>query len=211
MNGVDRATGKIWSYMDPVIGSLGARSVKDGLDGLPIGLFGGNENRPSIEAYEIEYPVRFKRFGLWADSGGPGKWRGGMGLHREVTALEDAEVTVRAADRCRIPPPGIMGGKPAKGGGWVINAGTDAPVELPAKKTNQPLRAGDTLSMFVSGGGGCGDPMERDPELVARDVEQGVVTVEAAARDYGVAVDPATFRVDREATARLRNNSPIGS
>ena len=204
MNGVDRASGRIWSYMDPVIGSLGARSVKDGLDGQPISLFGGSE-RPSMEAYEIEYPVMFDRFQLWTDSGGPGKWRGGLGLHREVTVLEDTEVTVRAADRCSIPPPGIMGGKPAKGGGWVVNPGSAGQLELPSKKTNQPLRAGDKLAMFISGGGGFGDPKERDPELVARDVAQRMVSVEAAAREYGVAVDPATFKVNAEATAKLRN------
>ena len=124
MNGIDRTSGRIWSFMDPVIGSWGARSIKDGLDGQPISLFGGGDNRPSMEAFEIEYPVMFKRFQLWTDSGGPGKWRGGLGLQREVTVLEDAEITVRAADRCRLPPPGIMGGKPGKGGGWVINLGT---------------------------------------------------------------------------------------
>ncbi len=203
MNGADRSAGRIWSYMDPVIGSLGARSVKDGLDGMPISLFGGAD-RPSVEAYEIEYPVRFNRFRLWTDSGGAGKWRGGLGLHREVTALEDAEVTVRAADRCVIPPPGIMGGKPAKGGGWVINLGTDRQIDLPSKKTNQPLHAGDTLSMFISGGGGFGDPMDRAPELVAADVAAGAVSIEAAARDYGVIVNPVSFEVDTAATHKLR-------
>jgi N-methylhydantoinase B len=204
MNGVDRTSGKIWSFMDAVIGSLGARSIKDGLDGQPIALFGGNENRPSVEAYEIEYPVRFNRFQFWTDSGGPGKWRGGLGLHREITVLEDAEVTVRAADRCVIPPPGIMEGKPAKGGGWVINLAKPQRLDLPSKKTNQPLHAGDTLSMFVSGGGGFGDPREREAELVARDVANGMVSIEAAARDYGIIVDPVSFKVDAEATARLR-------
>ena len=203
MNGSDRATGKIWSYMDAAMGSVGGRSIKDGLDGQPISLFGGND-RPSMEAYEIEYPVIFNRFRLWPDSGGPGKWRGGMGLHREVTVLQDAEITVRAADRCRIPPLGIMGGKQGKGGGWVINLGTANQVDLPSKKTNQPLYAGDTLSMFVSGGGGFGDPRERDPERVARDVEQGMVSIEAAARDYAVIVDPITFKVNAETTAKLR-------
>ena len=203
MNGSDRSTGKIWSYMDAAMGSVGARSIKDGLDGQPISLFGGND-RPSMESYEIEYPVIFDRFRLWPDSGGPGKWRGGMGLHREVTVLQDAEITVRAADRCRIPPLGIMGGKQGKGGGWVINLGTAKQIDLPSKKTNQPLHAGDTLSMFVSGGGGFGDPLEREPERVARDVERGMVSIEAAARDYGVIVDPKTFKVNAEATAKLR-------
>ena len=203
MNGTNRETGKIWSYMDAAMGSVGASSIKDGLDGTPITLFGGND-RPSMEAYEIEYPVMFRRFRVWPDSGGPGKWRGGMGLHREVTVLDDAEITVRAADRCRIPPLGIMGGKQGKGGGWVLNLGTSKQLDLPSKKTNQPLHAGDTLSMFISGGGGFGDPRERNPELVARDVEQGMVSIEAAARDYGVIVDPVSFNVDAQATARLR-------
>ncbi len=207
MNGVDPASGKIWSYMDAAMGSVGARSVKDGLDGQPISLFGGND-RPSMEAYEIEYPVLFRRFRLWPDSGGPGKWRGGVGLYREVTVLQDAEITVRAADRCRIPPLGIMGGKQGKGGGWVINSGTAQQIDLPSKKTNQPLHAGDTLSMFISGGGGCGDPRHRDPELVARDVQQGMVSLEAAARDYAVIVEPVSLSVDAEATARLRE-TPI--
>ena len=215
MNGIDRTTGKIWSFMDPVIGSWGARSIKDGLDGQPISLFGGGDNRPSMEAFEIEYPVMFKRFQLWTDSGGPGKWRGGMGLHREVTVLEDAEITVRAADRCRLPPPGIMGGKPGKGGGWVINLGTAKQLDLPSKKTNQPLHAGDTLSMFISGGGGFGDPRERDPELVARDVEQGMVSIEAAARDYAVIVDPVSLQGGRrshgETQAKAQPQSADGA
>ena len=80
----------------------------------------------------------------------------------------------------------------------------DGQIELPGKKTNQPLHAGDTLSMFISGGGGFGDPRERDPELVARDVAQGVVSIEAAAREYAVIVDPVSFKVDTEATAKLR-------
>lgn len=209
MNGIDRSTGRIWSFMDPVIGSWGARSIKDGLDGQPISLFGGGDSRPSMEAFEIEYPVMFKRFQLWTDSGGPGKWRGGLGLHREVTVLEDAEITVRAADRCHIPPPGIMGGKPGKGGGWVINLGSAKQLELPSKKTNQPLHAGDTLSMFISGGGGFGDPRQRDPERVARDVAQGVVSIEAAARDYAVIVDPVSFKVDTAATAKLRSGETV--
>ena len=204
MNGIDRTSGRIWSYMDAVMGSWGARSIQDGLDGQPISLFGGNDNRPSMEAFEIEYPVMFKRFQLWTDSGGPGKWRGGLGLQREVTVLEDAEITVRAADRCRLPPPGIMGGKPGKGGGWMINLGTPKQLDLPSKKTNQPLHAGDTLSMFISGGGGFGDARQRDPELVARDVAQGMVSIEAAARDYAVIVDPASLKVDAGATAKLR-------
>jgi N-methylhydantoinase B len=89
----------------------------------------------------------------------------------------------------------------------VINLAKPQRLDLPSKKTNQPLHAGDTLSMFVSGGGGFGAPREREAELVARDVANGMVSLEAAARDYAVIVDPVTFRVDVDATARLRGTA----
>lgn len=106
------------------------------------------------------------------------------------------------------PPLGIMEGKPGKGGGWVINLGTAKQIDLASKKTNQPPHAGDTLSMFVSGGGGFGNPHEREPERVASHVEQGMVSPEAAARDYAVIVDPISFKVNAEATAKPRKPCP---
>jgi N-methylhydantoinase B len=82
--------------------------------------------------------------------------------------------------------------------------GKPTQVLLPTKKTNHPVEPGDVLTMFTSGGGGYGDPFQRDPELVARDVRQKLVSVESAARDYGVIVNPVTGTVDSGATARLR-------
>ncbi len=110
---------------------------------------------------------------------------------------------MRAVDRCKLPPKGVNGGKPGKGGGWILNPGRSDEEELPLKKTNVHVHEGDTLVMLVSGGGGFGDPFTRDPESVATDVRSGIVTTPAAARDYGVIIDSAGA-VDAAATARLR-------
>ncbi len=90
----------------------------------------------------------------------------------------------------------------------MINLGTAEQLELPSKKTNQPLHAGDTLSMFISGGGGFGDPRQRDPELVARDVAEGWYRSRPRPATTRVIVDPVSFKVDAEATAKLRAGEP---
>ncbi len=145
---------------------MGARSGLDGADVVGPLIFAGAGALHCVEAYELEYPVRFERFGLWQDSGGPGRWRGGVGVRRDIRVLTDSVFTGRATDRCRIPPPGAFGGRSGMGGGWVLNAGTDREQVLPEKVTSLPLRAGDVVTMLTSAGGGLGPAFERDPEAV---------------------------------------------
>jgi N-methylhydantoinase B len=198
-------TGEMWAFLDPHFGPCGARSTKDGVDCMPDPLFAGQSAYGrNIENYELEFPVRYERFQVWTDSGGPGKWRGGCGLVKEVTFLTENDLTVRAVDRCRIPPQGLAGGKPGKGGGWIINRGRADEWNPPPKQTNIRVAAGTMVTQLVSGGGGFGDPLERKPELVAQDVQERHVSLESAARDFGVVIDRATGRVDFEATKRLR-------
>ena len=203
MNGIG-ADGRPWAFMDPQFGGSGARSDRDGVDVTGPLVFGSGGGFHTVEAYEQEHPVRFERFELWTDSGGPGRWRGGSGSRRDIRILTDGLFTGRATDRCRRPPPGIYGGSPGAGGGWVLNQGTPEEEPLPAKVTSHPLRAGDVITMLTSAGGGFGDPFERDPELVAADVRDSRVSPEAARRDYGVVIDPTTGAVDTAATAELR-------
>ncbi len=208
MNGLDGGTGRVWTYMDGNHGGLGARLGKDGIDlGGPMISGGGGGGGQAIEAYEMEYPVLFRRFELRRDSGGPGQWRGGLGLRREVKILESGAVTVRATDRCRFPPPGVFGGVQGLGGGWVVNM--DAPNErhLPTKASGVPLAPGDSLTMLSSGGGGFGNPLRRDPRLILDDVLEQKVTLDGARRDYGVVIDSGTLDVDDEATQRRRAES----
>ncbi len=204
MNGTG-ADGRPWAFMDPQFGGSGARSDRDGVDVTGPLVLGAGGAFHTVEAYEQEHPVRFERFELWTDSGGPGQWRGGTGSRRDIRILTDGQFTGRATDRCRRPPPGIYGGAPGAGGGWVLNHGTPEEQPLPAKVTAYPLQAGDVITMLTSAGGGYGNPFDRDPDLVATDVRDGGVSPEAARRDYGVVIDPETGQVDQTATATLRS------
>lgn len=194
---------RMWSMLDVNMGPGGARSSKDADDGLSFLMHGNAGYERNIEGYEWQYPVIYRRFQLVPDSGGAGKYRGSNGLLREIEFLTEAQLTVRATDRCLIPPRGAAGGRAGKGGAWVVNQGQPGEITLPSKKTNHVVQAGDVLTATVSGGGGYGDPLERDPALVARDVRIGMVTRKAAAETYGVAIDP-DGAIDKAATARLR-------
>jgi N-methylhydantoinase B len=204
MSGVDRRTGEVWAYLDPQFGGSGARSDKDGLDVIGPLIFATGGAMHCVEAYEMEYPVRFERFELWKDSAGPGRRRGGFGTRRDIRILQDGVFTGRATDRTRIPPPGLDGGGSGRGGGWVINHGTSDERVLPAKVTSEPLREGDVVTMFTSAGGGYGPAHDREPARVQADVADGHLSVEAARRDYGVVIDAATLEVQTADTAAER-------
>jgi N-methylhydantoinase B len=204
VTGIDPDTHQFWSMLDTHLGVIGARALKDAVDGLPPFLSGSPGYSRNAEHYEWEYPVIYETFSFRPDSGGPGKWRGSAGMLKRVVFNSDADLTVRALDRCNIPPRGIAGGKPGGFGGWVLNQGRANEKKLPLKQTNLRINKGDHLTMYVSGGGGYGDPFTRDPKLVGRDVRKGVVSVEGAARDYGVIVD-AKGRIDPGATQKLRS------
>jgi len=158
----------------------------------------------NVELQEWDYPVRYLRHGFFVDSGGPGKWRGGCGVMKEIEFLADADLTVRSSGRHDLPPPGLAGGESGRGGAWILNRGREDERRLPAKQTNIRVRAGDCLTAMVSGGGGYGDPLTRDPARVEQDVRAGVVSIDGARRDYSVVIDPSTGSVDTGATVLLR-------
>jgi N-methylhydantoinase B len=209
--GIDPETGRPWIFISAISGGSGARGGKDGIDcsGGPLILAGfGGAGTPN-EVLEMEYPVIVERCAMWTDSGGPGRWRGGVGSLRDIRMLSDGMLTARIADRSRFPPRGIGGGAPGAGGAWTINRGTPDEVVLPPKVTNYQIRAGDLVTMTGSGGGGVGNPREREPGEVLRDVQEGRVSVAGARERYGVAVlatpgDEAVAELDGPATARLR-------
>lgn len=157
-----------------------------------------------VEAVEQLYPLHVESTALREDSGGPGRWRGGLGLRREVRVeCAGAQLSV-LAEKAVLPPFGVCGGGAgATNRFWVRRAGREVqPSPLPGKVSGFPLQAGDVVVMESSGGGGFGDPLERDPALVAADIAQGYVTREAASTVYGVVSDGAA--VDTEATLARR-------
>ncbi|TMJ27015.1 MAG: hydantoinase B/oxoprolinase family protein, partial [Alphaproteobacteria bacterium] len=127
-----------------------------------------------IEILESEFPCRITRFEIVADSGGPGRWRGGLSMQREYELLENATV-VRRYDKSRFPPAGLDGGKPGGGARFVIRLGTREERATEASGRFE-MAAGDRFLLQSAAGGGYGDPRQRDRAALARDMAQGYVT-----------------------------------
>src|SRR5581483_10491375 len=136
-----------------------------------------------IEILESEFPCRITRFDLVPDSGGAGRWRGGLAMRREYELLEDA-IVIRRFNKTRFPPKGVAGGKDGARARFVVRVGTDKEYETPASARVE-MKAGERFLLQSAGGGGYGDPHQRDRAAVANDIAEGFVTREAAAKDYG--------------------------
>ena len=200
-SGYHPQTGRRFVYIDIQGGGAGARPTKDGRDGQDSHL-ARFKNTP-IEAVELEYPVRVGRYELLPDSGGAGRYRGGLAVRRDIEILTDDVTLARYGDRQRFAPFGLFGGKEGSKGNFVLNPGT--PEEQPLKsKGLDVFHTGDVISLRLPGAGGYGDPLERDPDLLLADVRDGKVGLESARRDYKVVVDPETLTIDQAATAKLR-------
>lgn len=207
-SGFRPGTGKRFVYTDIQGGGAGALPGKDGRDGQDSHL-ARFLNTP-IEAAELEYPVRVERYEFIPDSGGAGKWRGALALRRDTRCLADGMTLARYADRHVFAPFGLFDGKEGAPGRLFLNPDREDARRLKSKGVDS-LAAGDLVSIRSPGGGGYGPPRERDPRRVAEDVRDGKVSLEVAARDYGVVVDPVRFTVDEPATAALRAAPPASS
>jgi N-methylhydantoinase B len=135
-----------------------------------------------IEILEAEYPCQITRFDLVPDSGGAGQWRGGLSMRREYELLADA-VVIRRFDKSRFPPQGIAGGKPGGRSRFVVRLGGQDEFEAPASGRYE-MKAGERFLIQSAGGGGYGDPRERDRAAISRDVADGYVTLDAVQKDY---------------------------
>jgi N-methylhydantoinase B len=201
MTSAGGSSGKPWVFMELLDTALGASGKQDGVS-LIHGTLGVGQFRPGpIEIHETEFPMRVLRFDVRTDSGGPGKFRGGVGCTREYQLLERAAVRVRGKGdmRSKFPPWGVLGGKPARTGFYAING-----KELAETVREAPLEPGDVVQVNMNAGGGYGDPLERDPELVLGDVLDGYVSIDGARKDYGVVIRPEELAIDPEATKKLR-------
>jgi len=164
-----------------------------------------------IEAIEQRYPVRVEATSLREDSGGPGRWRGGLGLTRAVRILTPHTRLSVLAEKAVLPPFGVCGGAAgATNRFYLARAGREiAPSPLPGKVSAFPIERDDIVMMESSGGGGFGDPLARDPALVVADLAEGYVTPSAAESIYGIvlangAIDAAATMTRRQALAAAR-------
>src|SRR5262249_33272820 len=136
-----------------------------------------------IEILESEFPCRITRFELVADSGGAGRWRGGLSLLREYELLENATV-IRLYDKSRFPPAGMAGGHAGCGARFVIRLGTAQEHATPSSGRYE-MQAGERFLLQSAGGGGYGDPPERDAAALSPGIGEGSVSADGAKKDYG--------------------------
>lgn len=201
MEGEDRDRER-FIYMETISGAWGGRAALDGID-TASNITGLQSNTPA-EVLETEYPIELVQYGYVQDSGGAGRFRGGLGLVREYRYVAERGTLQMRADRVKYAPYGIYGGQP---GGRCRNVfdPDGANLTLESKVKNRPLKAGDVVRHIMAGGGGYGWPFERDVERVLRDVRDEKVSVAAARDQYGVVVDPGTLQADLPATEQLRS------
>ena len=202
MTSDDRTGRRIIAAINPIVGGGGGMPHRDGTDGS--GADAAYLKNSPIEITEAEVPIRILRYGLATDTGGAGETRGGTATELIFTVANPGSmVTARNRDRCRFRAWGILGGQPGAGSTFTLNPGGNRQRELGNIDTIK-LDPGDVLRIVSPGGGGRGDPFQRDPANVLADVRAGYVSAKAAASDYGVAIVDDT--IDAPATAALRAN-----
>jgi N-methylhydantoinase B len=196
-----RNSGAPWLTMIIRGGGLGAGSR---MDGHQCAIFPANGANTPVEIFESDTPLIVEERSLIADSGGAGKQRGGLGRKMVIRVPDDesapmppTSIAVQAG-RYRYAPQGLFGAGAGAGAQFVINDDAGDPSGLTL------CQSGDLIQFHSAGGGGYGNPLERDPEAVAADAFNGYVSVERAREDYGVVIDPVTFEVDIGETEKAR-------
>lgn len=174
LSGIHPLTGEFYSYLETFGGGAGARTDKDGMDAVQV--HATNSSNLPVECLEMEYPILVERYELVPNSGGIGKFRGGLGIRRDLRILAPEVVLIGHSDRHKKGPRGIYGGGSGAVGRFELRR-ADGRVEfLPSKPQRVILREGDTLCIVTPGGGGLGDPGMRAKELIDKDLREGKVT-----------------------------------
>jgi len=198
-----RNNGSPWHSVIIRGGGMGASATNDGYYDF---IFPANGANTPVEIFESDTPLLVEKREIITDSGGAGKMKGGLGRRVIFKAPDDEYAPLPPVNlgiqsgRYRYPPEGLFGGKDGLKAQFLINGKPGNPYGL------TQFGPGDEIIIDVAGGGGYGNPFERDVELVESDVANGYVSVEKAKEDYGVVIDPETMKSDQEETAKLRGS-----
>ncbi|MDF0596849.1 hydantoinase B/oxoprolinase family protein [Psychromarinibacter halotolerans] len=179
MSGINPRTGAFYVYNESMGGGMGARATLDGLDGVHVNTT--NSANIPVEALETEHPLRVEAYELVQDSGGPGRFRGGMAIRRKISPVGHAATANLGGPLTRIPAWGLDGGHDGSLSHIEMSAGAAA-----LKERNGVLTDGQSAAVHTSGGGGQGDPKLRDRDLVRRDLREGRISEKAAKEIYGL-------------------------
>jgi N-methylhydantoinase B len=201
INGIDPKTGHYWMTFVPCPIGQGADIFADGENFLHPHDISSTKNIPS-EVLESVFPVIIEKVELVKDSGGAGKCRGGLGSTIHLRFLAPASY-FSFIEKSKTPHWGLNGGKEGMRNYALIKSKDKGEFEI-LKTSGIKMDEGDSVIAVAGGGGGYGNPLERDPEIVRDDVFNGYVSIEHARNDYGVVVDPRTFNIDFKSTTKLR-------
>jgi N-methylhydantoinase B len=200
--GVNPRTGESWLEATNEAVGFGGHAGGDGEDGIMHLSEPGCRNNP-VEVLEMKSPMFIESYGYRTDSGGAGRYRGGVGVGRAYR-FEAPSTGICLVYKTKTQPWPIGEGQPGESNHIILNPGTDREVRQGGSYNH--LAAGEVLVNNTGGGGGYGHPFDREPERVADDVRNGFVSLESALRDYGVKVAPDTFAVDVDETNRRRTS-----
>jgi N-methylhydantoinase B len=205
LRALDPHTGTFTLLIDGIGVGQGARPFGDGLDVIYSSR--GQKNFP-MEFVEHEFPVRILTYAIHQDSGGAGKFRGGAGVVRDVEILAPKVTLGTRMNGVKSQSWGVKGGRAGQSGCFIVNPGTPQERRIPPFGDDIELRSGDILRVMTSGGGGWGNAAERDPLHVLQDVKDGFVSLRSAGEDYGVVIEPETWKIDWRQTQDRRRAMP---
>ena len=197
-----RHDGATFVYVETVMGNTGGMPNHDGQSG--VSHVGANQSNIPVEMVEAEHPVIVDRYEFVPDSGGPGRFRGGVSMRRDLRLLADMAVLTIRSDKRKHRPHGLAGGAPGAPSMNMINPNGERRVLPVLLLDPEIMHRDDVFRHELAGGGGMGDPLERDPEMVLEDVVLEFVTRDGARRDYGVVIEGEPPRIDHDATSALR-------
>ena len=198
--GIDPRSGDYYTFMETLAGGYGGRPTKDGLDAIQPHI--QNTENSAIEETENNYPIRITRYELVPDSDGAGKFRGGLGLRRDWQFPDHEAIFTIIADHRKKGPWGLFGGQSGQPSTYTYNP--EGEQKDLSSKITLTLNAYDTISYKTPGGGGYGNPLERNPLMVIEDVIDGKVSIQRAREVYGVVISIDRREVDERGTTKLR-------
>jgi len=186
IGGLDPRNKEYYSYVETYGGGQGALVNQDGMDGVHTNMT--NTRNTPVEVIENAYPLRVERYALIPDSDGPGQFRGGLGLTREITVIDHPATITIGTERKKIKPWGLKGGKPGGGSdSWLVTSQGEKRA-LATKITTQ-VEPGTRIILKTAGGGGYGSPSDREPNMVQHDIIEGLISKSRAREEYGVVVN----------------------
>lgn len=200
LEGQDPRKNRYYSYVETYAGGRGAKYNEDGATAHHTNMT--NTRNAAWEVIEADHPIRVNKYAIRENSEGAGKYRGGLGMIREMEPTQAKAFAFSLAWRNKRGPYGLFGGESAATAetGIIRKSG-----EVEEKRVvYEYIEPGEKVFMKTSGGGGFGNPLEREPEKVKEDVKKGYISIERARNTYGVVIDPETLEIDSEKTEKIR-------